>query len=87
MGVGAVLYQPDDDDTITPWNIVAICSKKLTDTQQRYPIYKKELWAIVYALRKFHSYIWGRPDTIIYTDHKPLIHMFNQTNLSSALQQ
>lgn len=88
VGVGAVLYQPDDDnDTITPWNIVAICSKKLTDTQQRYPVYKKELWAIVYALRKFHSYIWGRPDTIIITDHKPLIHMFNQSNLSVALQQ
>ena len=88
IGVGAVLYQPDDDDdTITPYNIVAICSKKLTETQQRYPIYKKELWAIVYALRKFHSYIWGRPDTVIYTDHKPLIHIFNQNNLSVALQQ
>jgi transposase InsO family protein len=88
IGVGAVLYQPDDaDDTITPNNIVAICSKKLSETQQRYPIYKKELWAIVYALRKFHSYIWGRPDTVILTDHKPLIHMLNQTNMSVALQQ
>jgi RNase H-like domain found in reverse transcriptase/Reverse transcriptase (RNA-dependent DNA polymerase) len=88
IGVGAVLYQPDDDDdTITGDNIVAICSKKLTETQQRYPIYKKELWAIVYALRKFHSYIWGRPDTVIVTDHKPLIHMFSQTNISVALQQ
>ncbi len=88
IGVGAVLYQPDDeDDTITPWNIVAICSKKLTKTQMNYPIYKKELWSIVYALRKFHSYIWGRPDTVILTDHKPLIHMFNQTNISVALQQ
>ena len=88
IGVGAVLYQPDDENgTITPWNIVAICSKKLSPTQQRYPVYKKELWAIVYALRKFHSYIWGRPDTLIYTDHKPLIHIFNQTNLSAALQQ
>jgi hypothetical protein len=25
--------------------------------------------------------------SIIYTDHKPLIHIFNQTNLSAALQQ
>jgi transposase InsO family protein len=88
IGIGAVLYQPDDDEgEITPFNIVAICSKKLSPTQQRYPVYKKELWAVVYALRKFHSYIWGRPDTIIYTDHKPLIHITNQTNLSASLQQ
>ena len=88
IGIGAVLYQPDDENgTITPWNIVAICSKKLSAAQQRYPVYKKELWAVVYALRKFHSYIWGRPDTEIYTDHKPLIHITNQTNLSAALQQ
>jgi len=87
-GIGGILYQPDDDDgTITPYNIVSICSKKLTETQQRYPVYKKELWGIIYCLRKFHTYIWGRPDTIIYTDHKPLIHMFSQTNLSAALQQ
>jgi transposase InsO family protein len=88
IGIGAVLYQPDEEGgDITPWNIVAICSKKLSPTQQRYPVYKKELWAVVYALRKFHSYIWGRPDTLIFTDHKPLIHIFNQTNLSAALQQ
>ncbi len=88
IGIGAVLYQPDDENgTITPWNIVAICSKKLSPAQQRYPVYKKELWAVVYALRKFHSYIWGRPDTVVYTDHKPLIHIMNQTNLSAALQQ
>jgi hypothetical protein len=87
-GIGGILYQPDDEEgTITPYNIIAICSKKLTETQQRYPVYKKELWGIIYCLRKFHSYIWGRSDTIIYTDHKPLIHIFSQTNLSAALQQ
>ena len=87
-GVGGVLYQPDDDDnTITGDNIVAICSKKLTKTQQRYPVYKKELWAMVYCLRKFHTYIWGRKDVTVITDHKPLIHILNQQNLSAALQQ
>ena len=36
-GVGAVLYQPDDeDDTITPDNIVAIFSKQLNPSQQNY---------------------------------------------------
>ena len=87
-GVGGVLYQPnDDEDTITPFNIVGICSKKLTSTQRNYVIYKKELWAMIYCLRKFHTYIWGRRDTVIHTDHKPLIHILHQKSLSVSLQQ
>ena len=87
-GIGGVLYQPDDEnDTITAHNIVAIASKKLSPTQERYPVYKKELWALVYCLRKFHSFLYLRIDNIIYTDHKPLIHILNQTALTVALQQ
>lgn len=86
--IGAVVYQPNDEgDTITPDNMIAIYSKKLTETQQRYPIYKKELWAVIYALRKAHTYIWGRDDNRVYTDHKPLIHILTQRQLSVALQQ
>ena len=56
--VGGVLYQPnDDEDTITPYNIVAICSKKLTATQRNYVIYKKELWAMIYCITKI-SYLY-----------------------------
>lgn len=87
-GFGGVLYQPDDDeDTLTPNNIVAIASKKFNDTQSRYPVYKKELWAMIYCLRRWHTYIYLRPDTVIYTDHKPLIHIMHQEQLSVALQQ
>ena len=87
-GIGGVLYQPDDEnDTITPHNIVAICSKQLNATQRNYPVYKKELWALIYCLRKFHYYIWGRRDVKVLTDHKPLIHMFKQKNMTVALQQ
>jgi len=63
-GIGAVLFQPrTKDEHITPNNIVSICSKVLSTTQRRYPAYKKELFGVVYALRKFHYYIWGRADT------------------------
>jgi transposase InsO family protein len=87
-GVGGVLYQPDDDDnTITAHNIVAICSKQLNATQQNYPVYKKELWGLIYCLRKFHSFIWGRRDVTVLTDHKPLIHVLNQRVMTVALQQ
>ena len=87
-GIGGVLFQPKSEaEHITPDNIVAICSKKLNPRQRDWSAYKKELWGIVYALRKFHSYIWGRTDLVIHTDHKPLIYMFSSSLLSPALQQ
>jgi hypothetical protein len=86
-GVGAVLYQPlpDDNGEITANNIVAICSKKLNPSQMRYSAYKKELLGIVVALRHFHTYVWGRPDLVIVTDHKPLTYMLSTPTLSEAL--
>ena len=87
-GIGGVLYQPDDEEnTITAHNIVGIVSKQLNESQRRYPVYKKELWAVIYCLRKFHTFIHGRPDVTIITDHKPLIHILRQQSLSTALQQ
>ena len=60
LGIGGVLYQPLlPDENIDGNNIVAICSKKLNETQQRYSTYKKELYAIVYCLGQFHAYVWG----------------------------
>ena len=87
-GIGGILYQPaDDGNTITADNIIAIVSKQLGEAQRRYPVYKKELWAVVYCLRKFHTFIHGRRGVIVITDHKPLIHILKQQNLSTALQQ
>ena len=87
-GIGGILYQPDDDnDTITKDNIVAITSKQLNGSQRNYPVYKKELWGVVYCLRKFHSFIWGRRNVKVLTDHKPLIHILQQRQMTVALQQ
>lgn len=55
-GIGGILYQPDDtNNTITSSNVIAITSKKLDATQRNYPVYKKELFAVIHCLRKFHS--------------------------------
>ena len=89
VGIGGVLYQCDADDgigVITPNNIIAICSKKLNDTQRRYSTYKKELYAIVYCLRQFHAWIWGHELTIV-TDHMPLTHIQTTPTLAPAMQQ
>jgi hypothetical protein len=86
-GVGGVLYQPSSpDEHITPTNIVNTCSKKLSKSQRNYSAYKKELWAIVYCLRQFRPYVWGRDDLVIVTDHKPLTYILSSSELSNALQ-
>jgi len=87
-GVGGVLYQPTKPgEGITATNIVGICSKKLGQSELNYSAYKKELFGVVFCLRQFHSYIWGRKDLVIFTDHKPLIHMLTSKELSSSLKQ
>jgi hypothetical protein len=68
-------------------NIVAIYSRQLKPHEQRYPVYKKELLGMIMCLRKFHTYILGHKAVTVLTDHKPLIHIMNQTQLSLALQQ
>jgi len=88
LGCGGVLYQPSErEESVTPTNIVAICAKKWGSSQKRYSAYKKELFGLVYCLRKFHQYIWGRTDTVVYTDHKPLTYMFSQPELPVVLEQ
>ena len=87
-GIGGVLYQPSPGtDEITATNIVSICSKKLSSSQRNYSAYKVELWALVYCLRQFHSFIWGRLDVVVHTDHKPLTYILTSADLSHALQQ
>ena len=88
LGIGGVLYQPSESDRedITNNNIIAICSKKLNECQQRYSTYKKELFAIIYCLRQFHSYIWGYKFVLI-TDHLPLVYLLTSSRLAHALQQ
>lgn len=87
-GVGGVLFQPSKPgEHITPTNIVSICSKKLVNSEISYSAYKKELFGVIYALRKFHTYVWGRTDLVLHTDHKPLTYIFSSDRLSNPLQQ
>ncbi|CAH2208146.1 jg24630, partial [Pararge aegeria aegeria] len=57
---------------------VEFASSTLTDTQIRYAQIEKELLAIVFALERFHQYLFGRGDITVETDHKPLEALFNK---------
>ncbi|XP_071964120.1 uncharacterized protein [Antedon mediterranea] len=69
-GVGAVLMQQYGDVKFP----VAYASKKLLPREKAYSVMEKECLAIVWSVRKFESYLYGRNFTL-ETDHQPLVFM------------
>jgi hypothetical protein len=75
---GAVLSFGRTWETARP---VAYNSMQLKAAEKNYPIHKKELLAIVRALKKWRSDLLGSP-IYVYTDHKTLENFDSQTDLS-----
>ena len=56
-----------------------LCTEKsLTSAEYAYAQIEKELLAIVFSCKKFHSYIYGRTDVVVETDHLPLVRIFEK---------
>lgn len=71
--IGAVLQQHKGDN-IEP---LAFFSKKLSNTEQIYSTYDRELLAAYSAVRHFRHFVEGR-EFVIFTDHKPLTFAFSK---------
>ncbi|EYC19204.1 hypothetical protein Y032_0025g1233 [Ancylostoma ceylanicum] len=78
IGLGAVLAQEGEDRLMHP---VFFASKSLTQAERNYHVTDQEALAIVYALKKFHYFIYG-VHTIVMTDHSALTSLFKRTNVS-----
>ena len=63
---------------------IANVSKTLTETQRRYSQTQKETLAIIFALHKFHHFLYGRK-FILVTDHKPLTSLFGPNKATPTL--
>jgi len=83
VGISACLLQPQSNNKEKP---VCFSSRTLTKSQQKFSTIEREFFAIYFALKIYHPYIYGRHFKI-FTDHKPLVGLkfACHTNISSRL--
>ncbi|XP_062542475.1 uncharacterized protein K02A2.6-like [Armigeres subalbatus] len=74
-GVGAVLSHIFPDGSEKP---IQYASQTLNDTQRKYKQLDREAYAIVFGIRKFYQYLYGRK-FVLYTDNEPVKQIFSET--------
>lgn len=79
IGIAGCIYQLSEDGEEL---VIGFCSKGLTEAEMRWTVTEQELWAIVYSLTKFETYLRGAK-LVIRTDHKSLTFL-NSCKLLSA---
>jgi hypothetical protein len=62
-------------------NVIAYASCQMKAYEQNYPTHNLELAAIVFALKIWRHYLYGKKCKI-YTDHKSLKYFFTQKKLN-----
>ncbi|CAI5678658.1 unnamed protein product [Oreochromis niloticus] len=79
-GLGAVLYQ-EHPQGLRP---VAFASRKLSCSEQRYPVHQLEFLALKWAVvDKFHDYLYGAKFTV-RTDNNPLTYVLTTAKLNAT---
>lgn len=81
-GVGAVLFHIEDDGEERP---IMFISSSLTKAEKGYAQIEREALAVIFAVKRFHKYLYGRQFKI-FSDHKPLEVIFGtkSTNAITA---
>ena len=72
-GIGAVISH----ETKEGERPVEFASRTLSSAERNYSQIEKEALAIVWAVKKFHRYIYAREFKLV-TDHKPLVFLFGE---------
>jgi hypothetical protein len=73
-GTGAVLLQGD--------RVIAYSSAKFNPAQRNYTTGEQELLGLIQALECWRCYLEYSSETVLATDHHPLVHLQTQANLS-----
>ena len=81
--IGAILVQEDEHGVERP---ISYLSHKLLGAEKNWATIEKEAYAVLYALKKYHMYLWGAKFEI-HTDHKPLTSFFQSEIKNSKIQR
>ena len=79
VGLGAVLIQSKEGVD----RIVAYGHRNLSEVEQRYSQTEREALSLVWACEHFNIYLLGTHFKLV-TDHKPLTHIFKNSNSKST---
>ena len=73
VGIGAMLSHVMHNGTERP---IAFASRTLPNTEKKYAQIDKEPLSVIWGVKKFHMYLFGRSFTL-YTAHQPLTSIFH----------
>ncbi|OMH79788.1 Retrovirus-related Pol polyprotein from transposon, partial [Zancudomyces culisetae] len=79
-GVGAVLSQVVNGEE----RVIEFASRTTNKSEQNYSICHLEALAVIWSVKKFKYYLWGRRFKI-RTDHKSLLQIFNGSELTGRI--
>ena len=72
FGLGAVISRITEEQEERP---IAYASRSLTPAEKNFSVIENEALAIIFAIRKFQQFLYGRRFTLL-TDHQPLTLLF-----------
>ena len=83
-GLGAVLYQKQDDDTE---HVITYASRTLSKSKRNYDAHKLEFLALKWSITEtFHEYLYGGHFEV-YTDNNPLTYILTTAKLDATGQR
>lgn len=80
-GMGAVLLQRDENNNEF---VIEYASKAFTKCELNYPTIKKEATALVWSIKRFHHYLFGR-NFLLESDHRPLQWLMSKKDTMGSL--